>query len=325
MKWTEDLEVDAVEMLCNFKNVYCNGRFLDLRSILPMIKDLYQERFPAHYTETLHSLLLREYMNPASGLLNLAAKLPGEILKPQLGPCIYISFDGPEELIQAESLTKLCYESSDVVNILAYATDDALSEEQLARIKILMKKKSCNSTNQKEKRCMPSKDIGESSEHDSQSNPDASILCTGPIEESENFKDMLAFQENAERSKLVAGAHWDIFRQQDLDDPIRDQTFFLDACHKFDVQPWSFDQHPGEAIIVPAGCPYQIKKLKSSVSIVLYFISPESANKCINMIEEIRLLPLHHKAKNKMFEVRKMALHGINAAISELRDLMHTK
>ncbi|GAA0154513.1 histone modifying enzyme [Lithospermum erythrorhizon] len=288
MKWTEDLEVDAVEMLCNFKNVYCNGRFLDLRSILPMIKDLYQERFPAHYTETLHSLLLREYMNPAS------------------------------ELIQAESLTKLCYESSDVVNILAYATDDALSEEQLARIKILMKKKSCDSTNQKEKRCMPSKDIGESGEHDSQSNPDASIPCTGPIEESENFKDMLAFQENAESSspsKLAAGAHWNIFRQQDVDDPIRDQTFFLDTCHKlrlkeeFDVQPWSFDQNPGEAIIVPAGCPYQIKKLKSSVSIVLYFISPESANKCINMIEEIRLLPLHHKAKNKMFE---------------LRDLMHT-
>ncbi|KAG9133725.1 hypothetical protein Leryth_025325 [Lithospermum erythrorhizon] len=378
---------------------YANMRRKTIKFNAWLSSHLYQEHFPTHYGETLQALPLQEYMNPTSGLLNLAIKLPGEIAKPELGPCIYISYGGPEELLQAESLTKLCYESCDVVNILAYATDDLISEEQLARIKTLMKKKYSNSTNQKEKRSMPSEDTGESglhdvskdemqlpngttkvpclsrdslngqistvgdnnssydSEHESESNSD-SIMCSGSIGESENLEDMLIFQENEESSsspKLVAGAQWDIFRRQDVpkileylkthsnelssgycypkhvDDPILDRSFFLDAFHKlrlkeeYDVQPWSFDQHTGEAIIIPAGCPYQIKKLKSSVSIVLDFISPESAEKCIHLNDEIRLLPLRHKAKDKMLEVRKMTLHGINAAITELRDLMRTE
>lgn len=29
-----------------------------------------------------------------------------------------------------------------------------------------------------------------------------------------------------------------------------------------DVEPWSFDQCVGEAVIVPAGCPYQNRKKK---------------------------------------------------------------
>jgi len=29
-----------------------------------------------------------------------------------------------------------------------------------------------------------------------------------------------------------------------------------------DVEPWSFDQCVGEAVILPAGCPYQIRKNK---------------------------------------------------------------
>ena len=29
-----------------------------------------------------------------------------------------------------------------------------------------------------------------------------------------------------------------------------------------DIEPWTFEQHLGEAVIIPAGCPYQIRKLK---------------------------------------------------------------
>lgn len=76
---------------------------------------LFQEQFPAHYAELIHSLPLQEYMNPRSGLLNLAAKLPEEILKPDLGPCVYISYGSKDELVWADSVTKLCYDSYDVV------------------------------------------------------------------------------------------------------------------------------------------------------------------------------------------------------------------
>jgi lysine-specific demethylase 3 len=36
-----------------------------------------------------------------------------------------------------------------------------------------------------------------------------------------------------------------------------------------EIEPWSFDQHVGEAVIVPAGCPYQIRNLKVTSAIIL--------------------------------------------------------
>lgn len=76
---------------------------------------LFQERFPAHYDEIMHSLPLQEYMNPKSGLLNLAVNLPHGYPKPDLGPCIYISYGSSEELLLPDSMKRLSYESYDVV------------------------------------------------------------------------------------------------------------------------------------------------------------------------------------------------------------------
>lgn len=76
---------------------------------------LFQEQFPDHYTEIIRALPLPEYMDPRSGLLNIAARLPEEITKPDLGPCISISYCSGEELVQANSVTKLCYDLCDVV------------------------------------------------------------------------------------------------------------------------------------------------------------------------------------------------------------------
>lgn len=83
---------------------------------------LFQEQFPAHYAELIHSLPIQEYMNPRSGLLNLAAKLPEEIPKPDLGPCVYISYGCKDELVWADSMTKLCYDSYDLVCLVLSPT-----------------------------------------------------------------------------------------------------------------------------------------------------------------------------------------------------------
>lgn len=43
--------------------------------------------------------------------------------------------------------------------------------------------------------------------------------------------------------------------------------------------------------------------LQSCVNVILDFISPENATQCVQLNEEIRLLPMRHKAKSKMMEV----------------------
>lgn len=43
--------------------------------------------------------------------------------------------------------------------------------------------------------------------------------------------------------------------------------------------------------------------LKSCVNIALGFISPENASECIKLINEIRVLPNNHKAKQVKLEV----------------------
>lgn len=78
---------------------------------------LFQKHFPLHYNEILSALPLPEYVNPVSGLLNVSVKLPKDLSKHDLGPCIYFSYGGPEELMQADYLSKLCYESHDTVGI----------------------------------------------------------------------------------------------------------------------------------------------------------------------------------------------------------------
>ncbi|KAK8501876.1 hypothetical protein V6N12_019618 [Hibiscus sabdariffa] len=362
---------------------------------------IFQEQFPDHYTELVRSLPLPEYMDPGSGVLNIAARLPQEITKPDLGPCVSISYCSGEELVQADSVTKLRYSLCDMVNVLAHATDAPVSMKQLNKIRKLMKKKKFQDQKELAKANLDQKmangvkekslshgenvEIGlngtisremhshnrvpkvsrspsavheahdkeDSSDSDSDSNCNSNsetVLPCNTIHSSEALEDQEIFGKRTELAKSC-GAEWDVFRRQDVPKlmeylkkhtnefshtcgvrkhvvhPILDQNFFLDACHKrrlkeeYEIEPWTFKQHVGEAVIIPAGCPYQMRSIKSCVNVVLDFISPENVTECIRLINELRLLPDNHKAKAKKFEVEKMALYRIRAAIKEIHEL----
>ncbi|XP_063947510.1 uncharacterized protein LOC108218781 [Daucus carota subsp. sativus] len=148
-------------------------------------------------------------------------------------------------------------------------------------------------------------------------------------------------------------AVWDIFRRQDVPKlieylrkhkkefrdinnlpinsvvhPIHDQTFYLNERHRrqlkeeFEIEPWTFEQHYGEAVFIPAGCPHQVRNKQSCIKVALDFVSPDNVEECIRLTDEFRLLPKFHRSKEDKLEVKKMALHAANLAVDDAKQLM---
>ncbi|KAE8688494.1 psbP domain-containing protein 7 [Hibiscus syriacus] len=144
-----------------------------------------------------------------------------------------------------------------------------------------------------------------------------------------------------------AGASWDVFRRQDVPKlteymqkhwkdfgkpenaesgsvtcPPYDEVMYLNEHHKrklrqeFGVVPWSFEQHLGQAVFLPAGCPFQVRNLQDD------FLFPESVGEAVRMAEDIRCLPNDRDGKLQILEVGKISLYAASWAIKEVQKMV---
>ncbi|CAN1150274.1 Lysine-specific demethylase JMJ29 [Linum perenne] len=285
------------------------------------VSSMFHERLPKHCAEYARCLPFKEYTHLDDGPLNLASMLPSKSLKPDMGPTPYIAYGFPHELGRGDSVTKLHHDIYDVVNILADTNEvNCYDSDQLAKIERLKK------------------------QHFEQDKRE--LVNTGEPRSDQ----VLECQANTTETDTVeGGALWDIFRKEDVPKleeylrkhfkefrhihcsplqevvhPIHDQTFYLTEKHKrklkeeYGIEPWSFVQKLGDAVFIPAGCPRQVRNLKSCVNVTSKFVSPESIGECIRLTEECRLLPLNHRAKEDTFQVKKMCIYAMKWAVDIL-------
>ncbi|KAI3795784.1 hypothetical protein L1987_38443 [Smallanthus sonchifolius] len=310
--------------------------------------DFLQDHFPDHYDAMIQSLPLQDYMNPFTGFLNLGAYSPYQTKNPNLGSYVCISYGGLDNPMNADLLTNLRLHAYDMVNVLVHAAMHPISERRLNEVKMVMKKYNShdhlNSSKKIVKRNKLEEMFASSSRLEDTRNHE--VVSVSDESESESESD----DEVSSQVANGCGAQWDIFRREDvpmlleylkkysdklsrshgssrkLVHPLFDEVFYLDDDHKarlkeeFNVDALSFEQKIGEAIVIPAGCSYQMKKIKSCVHVVYEFMSPESALESIKVSDEIRLLPVNHKAKGNMVQVKEMAINRMHAAIEEMRE-----
>ncbi|MCD7472897.1 hypothetical protein HAX54_014314 [Datura stramonium] len=291
--------------------------------------DKFENLLPRHCDEFISALPFQEYTDPRIGILNLAVKLPAGILKPDLGPKTYIAYGITEELGRGDSVTKLHCDMSDAVNILTHTAEMAVTDEQQSAIEILKQRHRAQDERERLKR--------EGDEY--------------PMKMS---SDIRREEKTSNDSKTTGGALWDIFRREDVPKlkeyllkhakefrhtyccpidqvfhPIHDQTFYLTLEHKrklkeeFGVEPWTFEQRLGEAVFIPAGCPHQVRNLKSCTKVAADFVSPENIRECLRLTDEFRKLPIGHKAREDKLEIKKMVIHAINQVVTDLEQLTY--
>ncbi|XP_050381358.1 lysine-specific demethylase JMJ26-like [Argentina anserina] len=331
-KCEKELEVQAIDCsdwsfidvnMHKFFTGYSEGMFdtKDCPRILKL-KDWppstdFDKRLPRHGKEFVSCLPFKEYTHPTASTLNLVCHLPKRAVKPDLGPKTYIAYGIAQELGRGDSVTKLHCDMSDAVNILTHTTEVTLEPKHLAAMEELKTKHW--EQDQKEifgnfspRRLTGNKEVNDAGE---------------------------------------GGALWDIFRVQDVPKleqyikkhcrefrhfecrplkqvvhPIHDQTIYLTMEHKrklkaeYGIEPWTFVQKLGDAVFIPAGCPHQVRNLKSCIKVAVDFVSPETVGQCFRLTEEFRTLPPDHRASEDKLEVKKMIVHAVFDAVKKISE-----
>ncbi|CAH9081363.1 unnamed protein product [Cuscuta epithymum] len=310
--------------------------------------------------EFISKVPLLEFIHSKWGLLNVAAKLPHYSLQNDVGPKIIISYGLHEELGKGDAVHNLRINMRDIVFLLVHTKEVIQKGWQSAKSektpKAFAHYDAKEASDDPENNMCGDLHTLSPVERDRQDENDANML----VDQGAGVSSLNA--NNIDREDCTfgntleckhPGALWDVFRREDVPKLIEylrcheneigksvsgknssvssslyDGKIYLNRQDKeklkdnFGIEPWSFEQHIGEAVFVPAGCPFQLRNLQSTVQLGLDFLSPESLGEAVRMAKEIRGLHNDHESKLQMLEVEKISLYAASSAIKEVQKLV---
>jgi len=149
------------------------------------------------------------------------------------------------------------------------------------------------------------------------------------------------------KEDLDVGAEWQIWRRPDkrplmdwlwansktigyhddhMDHPVHDHANYLTwedqakMAEDTGVHGWTFVQHEGEGVFIPAGCVHQVRNTTCCLKVAMDFVSPEGILSCLTRTAEQRTLPTNHAHKEDKLQAKLMLLQSAEWACQAIKD-----
>ncbi|PKA62254.1 jumonji domain-containing protein 1C [Apostasia shenzhenica] len=339
-----EVDVDLFEFIKGYSEGYRDKRgqpkMLKLKDWPP--PRALEEFLLCHRPEFLSNFPLVEFFHPKWGLLNLSSKLPHDTLQSEAAPKISISYGTCQKLDCGDPVSNLRINMSDMAVLVMHSAEIIANGHPSPRAN-----RPCQVSMKSDEFSPTGNNAHSSIDLDEFEGEVELQRCFGSGIPSSGRKDSESSLLNGTTitSHKNAAIIWDVYRRQDVPKlneflgvhvnkflntamhPIYEQRLYLNSDYKrklkdeYNVEPWIFQQHVGEAVFIPAGCPFQCRNLQSSVQLAFDFLSPESLEESVRLAKEIRCLPSDHEAKLKMLEVGKISLYAASYAVREIQKI----
>lgn len=234
------------------------------------------------------------------GANNIVERLPSCLVKPDLGPKLYIAYSQlTSQSARQAGTTNLHIDVSDAVNVLVYVGIGGYGENGKDRY-------------------------------------DEIRQVEAEVAKSNIDQVQLQRLKNGEQP----GALWHLFRSDDaikireyLDrthrkiagtDSIHDQTAYLEQedliqlKQQNNVESYAILQFEGDAIFIPSGAPHQVKNLHSCIKIAEDFVSPENLDRCLITTNEFRNLSKTHTNHADILQAKNILYYATRDALNSL-------
>lgn len=107
-------------------------------------------------------------------------------------------------------------------------------------------------------------------------------------------------------------------------DVIQEETHYLDddviatLKKEYGVVPFVIAQFPGEAIVLPAGAPFQMKHILSCISLSSDFVSPENISHSFYLTRQMRYLSEEQSPAEDKIQIKNLIYHSVKNALSTI-------
>ncbi|XP_022094436.1 probable JmjC domain-containing histone demethylation protein 2C isoform X2 [Acanthaster planci] len=262
----------------------------------------FAELLPDHFQDLMKNLPLPEYTR-RDGRLNISSRLPDFFVKPDLGPKMYNAYG--LAIRPKEGTTNLHLDISDAVNVMVYVGEDKAGQNGKVATEINQDiLDAIDEVCRDEQTRQRARESGE--------RPGA-IWHLFHADDAVKIRELLTTVAR-EQGQEVAEDH----------DPIHDQSWYLDEglldrLHKeYGVQGWPILQCMGDAIVIPAGAPHQVRNLHSCIKVAEDFVSPEHISRCFQLTQEFRRLSDSHSNHEDKLQIKNIIFHAVKDAVGVL-------